>query len=84
MMKKLAVAAALVLTTAGLATSASAGYGHRHHGYGHRHHFGHHHYKPYFRHYYKPVYHYRHYYKPACGHYGWVYKHGYKVWGCLW
>lgn len=82
MMKQLAVAAALVVATAGLATTASAGYGHRSHGYGHKVHYGYSHYKPVYtyRHHYKPVY---HYYKPAC-HYGWVYKHGYKVWGCIW
>jgi hypothetical protein len=83
MMKNLAVAAALVVATAGLATSASAGYGHRHHGWGHKHFHGYTYYKPVHRHY-KPVYSYRHYYKPACSHYGWGYRHGYKVWKCLW
>lgn len=82
MMKKIAIATALVLSTAGLATTASAGYGHKHHGWGHKHHgYGFKFYKPH--RYYKPVYVYRHY-KPVCGHYGWVYRHGYKVWGCLW
>jgi len=85
MMKKLAVAAALVLATAGLMTSASAGYGHRSHGYGHKVHFGHSYYKPVYTYrHYTPVYSYRHHYKPACAHYGWAYKHGYKVWTCLW
>jgi hypothetical protein len=82
MMKNLAVAAALVVATAGLA-STSADAGHRHHGWGHKHFhsYGHKHYG--YRHY-KPVYTYRHYYKPACSHYGWAYRHGYKVWKCLW
>ena len=85
MMKQLAIASVLAIATAGLATSASAGYGHKHHGFHHhhKHHFsyGYKFYKP--RVYYKPVYVYRHY-KPVCGHYGWVYRHGHKVWGCIW
>lgn len=78
MMKKLALAAVLAVGTFGLAGTADAGYGYKR-SYGHS--YG---YKSYgygYR-YYKPVYTYR-YYKPAC-HYGWVYKHGYKVWGCIW
>ena len=88
MMKNLAVAAALVVATAGLVTSpTSASAGHRHHhGWGHKHvhSFGHKHFSYGYRRHYKPVYSYRRYYKPACSHYGWGYRHGYKVWKCLW
>ncbi len=86
MSKKLVLAAVLALATTGLATTANAGYGHKTYGYGHNygykaHSYG---YKSYSYGYraYKPVYTYNTY-KPAC-HYGWTYKHGYKVWACIW
>jgi hypothetical protein len=79
MIKNLAIAAALTVATVGFTTAASAGYGHHHHH--HKFHYGYNYYKPvYVYRHYQPVY---HYYKPACT-YGWVYKHGYKVWGCVW
>jgi hypothetical protein len=70
MMKKIAVAAALVVGSLGLAASANAhGYHHHHfHGYGHFHVYK----------FYKPVY----VYKPAC-HYAWIWQHGHKVWACV-
>lgn len=88
MSKKLVLAAVLAFATTGLATTANAGYGHKTYGYGHSygykaHSYG---YKSYGHSYgyraYKPVYVYNTY-KPAC-HYGWTYKHGYKVWACIW
>lgn len=72
MIRNLAVAAALVVGSVGLAATANAGYGHRHH----------HVVKVY-----KPVYVYKKVYKPVyvhkhC-HYAWVWKHGRKVWACV-
>lgn len=84
MMKQIALAAVLAVGAIGFSGSADAGYGHRSYGYK-SYGYGHSYYKPVYtyKHYYKPVYTYK-YYKPVCGHYGWAYKHGYKVWTCLW
>lgn len=89
MSKKLVLAAVLALATTGLATTANAGYGHKSFSYGHSfksHSYGHSYgYRPYASYGYRaytPVYTYRAY-KPAC-HYGWTYKHGYKVGACIW
>lgn len=73
MLKNLAIAAALVVGTVGLAASADAGYGHRHY---------------VVKKVYKPVYVYKKVYKPVyfhkhhC-HYAWIWKHGHKVWACV-
>lgn len=87
MSKKLVLAAVLALATTGLASTANAGYGHKSYGYGHSygykaHSYGYKSYGHGYR-YHTPVYTYQ-YYKPVCSHYGWAYKHGYKVWTCLW
>ncbi len=86
MFKQIALAAALAIGTIGVTSSADAGYGHkRHYGfksYGYSHSYA---YRPYaysYRHY-KPVYTHR-YYKPVCSHWGWGYRHGFKVRKCLW
>lgn len=78
----LGMALAFIAATMALAPAANAGYGHRSHGYKHVYAYKH-------FHAYKPVHHfyaYRSHYKyvPACSSYGWVYKHGYKQWACIW
>ncbi len=81
-----ATAAAIALgTTFAGASSAEAGYKHRHHGFKHVHRY--HSYKPHYvyKRAYRPVYVYRpaYVYKPVCAHWGWTYSHGYKKWGCV-